>query len=235
MKKLVLAMLLMFVLSGLTFAETLFYDDFEGKIKNNWVFADAEGKGVWEITKLDGKGVFKATSIGAWTGAAVDGVASLKDNNEIWATCKFRAEQGIQSCNELGLLTNPESLSGNWYLSTCEGGSEIGIDEAAVAWHGRIPFKWELDKWYSIKIMVEKGGTFYGKMWAEGDKEPDKWMTQENLASHLDEDGVGFVSYHCITYFDDVVVATSEGSLVPMMVSPEEKLAVCWGKVKIGQ
>ena len=83
--------------------------------------------------------------------------------------------------------------------------------------------------------MVEKGGTMYGKMWAEGDKEPSKWMTQEKLTSHLDEDGVGFVSYHCITYFDDVVVATSEDSLVPMMVSSEGKLAVRWGEVKIGQ
>ena len=232
MKTLGLIVLLMFVFSGFATAKMLFFDDFEDKAKGDWVFSDLEGKGVWEVTKLDGKGVFKVTSTNAWTGATVDGVASLKDYDEIWATCKLRAEQGIQSCNELGLLTNPDVLTGNWYLSTCEGGSEIGIDEAGVAWHGKIPFVWELDKWYNIKIMVSKDGNIYGKMWAEGDKEPNKWLTESKLTSHLDEDGVGFISYHDITYFDDVIVATSEETLLPMAVSPDNKLAICWGKVK---
>ena len=130
------------------------------------------------------------------------------------------------------MLTDPSVLSGNWYLSTCEGGNEIGIDEAAIAWHNRIPFKWELEKWYVIKIMVSKDGMMYGKMWLEEDEEPDEWLTQADLASHLDQDGVGLVSYHCITYFDDVIVATSEESLTPMAVYPKSKLTATWGELK---
>jgi len=223
--------LFMMAFCGSAIAGTLFVDDFEVKAKK-WVFSDIEGKGIWEVTKFEGKGVFKVTSIGAWTGATVDGVASLKDHDEIWAICKFKAEQDIGSCNELGLLANPQVLIGNWYLSTCEGGNEIGIDEAGIKWHGRIPYKWELDKWYNMKIMVSKDETMYGKMWLEGDAEPKEWLTQEKLTSHLDEDGVGLISYHCITYFDDVIVATSEEALTPIMVSRKEKLTISWGKLK---
>ena len=213
-------------------AETLFVDDFEGGTKGKWVFADLEGKGKWGAAKFEGRGVFKVDSIGAWTGATVAGVASLKDHDELWATCKFKCEQDIGSCNELGLLTNPKELRGNWYLATCEGGGEVGIDECGVAWHGRVPYKWELDKWYNMKIMVSKDKTMYGKMWPEGGDEPSKWLTQETLTSRLDEDGVGLMSYHCITYFDDVIVASSEESLVPKAVSPKGKLAVSWCKIK---
>ena len=215
-------------------AKTLFFDDFEGGTKGKWVFADLDGKGKWETATFDGRGVFKVDSNGAWTGATVDGVASLKDYDELWATCKFRAEQEIGSCNELGLLTNPEALSGNWYLSTCEGGSEVGIDECGVAWHSRVAYKWELDEWYNMKIMIAKDDTMYGKMWPEGEDEPAKWLTQEKLTSHLDEDGVGLMSYQCVTYFDDVVVASDEQSLTPKSVLPKGKLAVSWGQIKSG-
>jgi len=195
------------------------------------VFADLEGKGKWEAAKVEGRGVFKVDSTGAWTGATVDGVASLGDYDELWAICKFRVEQNIGSCSELGLLTNPETLSGNWYLATCEGGSEVGIDECGVAWHGRVAYKWELDQWYNMKIMVSKD-TMYGKMWPEGENEPSKWLTQETLTSHLDEDGIGLMSYHCTTYFDDVIVASDEKSLVPKAMSQKGKLAISWCKIK---
>lgn len=230
------SLIILLLLVSFTFsvanAETLFVDDFEGGTKGKWVFGDLEGKGKWEAAKFEGRGVFKVTSIGAWTGATVDGVASLKNYDELWATCKFRAEQDIGSCNELGLLTNPGNLTGNWYLSTAEGGNEVGIDECAVAWHGRVAYKWELNKWYNSKIMVSKDKTMYGKMWPEGENEPSKWLTQEKLTSHFDEDGVGLMSYHCITYFDDVIVASSEESLVPKAVSSKSKLAISWGKIK---
>ncbi|MBM3210803.1 hypothetical protein FJZ33_01185 [Candidatus Poribacteria bacterium] len=229
--RLILTLLVLFVFVSFAGARTLFFDDFEGKAKGNWVFTDVEGKGTWEVTKFDGKGVLKAASINAWTGATVDGVASLKNHNEIWASCMFLCEQDITSCNELGLLTDPKTIPGNWYLSTCEGGNEIGIDEANIAWHGRIPFKWELGKWYRMKIMVSKD-TIYGKMWLDKDKEPDKWLTQAKMTTHLEEDGVGLISYHCITYFDDVIVATDEKSLVAMAVSSGNKLAVAWGSIK---
>jgi hypothetical protein len=82
-----------------------------------------------------------------------------------------------------------------------------------------------------MKVMVSKDGTIYGKMWPEGDQEPDEWSTEAALASHMDEDGVGLTSYSCITYFDDIIVAAAEDSLV-MAVSPRKKLTVTWGVLK---
>ena len=45
MKTLGLIVLLMFVFSGFATAKMLFFDDFEGKAKGDWVFSDLEGKG----------------------------------------------------------------------------------------------------------------------------------------------------------------------------------------------
>jgi hypothetical protein len=176
-------------------AKTIFVDDFEGETKGDWVFFDLEGKGIWEVVDFEGRGVFKVNAIDAWPVATVDGVASLADYDKIWATCSFMVEEGIESCTELGLLINPDNIPGNCYFATCEGGNEVGIDEATLAWHGRVPFKWGLGIWYKMKIMVSNEGTLYGKMWKENEDEPAEWTTQEALASHLDEDGVGLGVY----------------------------------------
>jgi len=83
MKKLLIFFILVLGVFSIADAKTLFIDDFEGKVKGDWGFTDAEGKGVWEVAKVDGRGVFMVTSIGAWTGACVDGVASIKNYDEI--------------------------------------------------------------------------------------------------------------------------------------------------------
>ena len=228
-----MALFIMFVFLGIANAKPLFVDDFEAGLSDDWIISHLDGQSVWEVVDLDGNSVLKVDSTGAgWTGATVDEVASIGDYDELWATCRFMAEQDIGSCNELGLLTIPDALSGNWYLSTCEGGAEIGIDQCAVSWHSRVGYTWKLDQWYNMKVMVSKAdGTIYGKMWPEGDDEPEDWNTQATLSTHLDEDGVGLMSYNCVTYFDDVIVASAEDLLV-MMVSPKGKLAVVWGAVK---
>ena len=222
----------MFALLGMANAEPLFVDDFEAGLSDDWVIGHLSGQSEWEVVDLDGNSVLRVDSTGGgWTGATVDALASIGEHDQLWATCRFMAEQDVGSCNELGLLTNPDTLNGNWYLATCEGGSEIGIDECNVAWHNRVSYPWELNQWYNMEVMVSKDAIMYGKMWPVEDNEPEDWNTQETLASHLDEDGVGLMSYNCISYFDDVIVAPAEDSLV-MMVSPEEKLAVTWGAMK---
>ena len=227
--------LLLFAGFSIAFADTLFSDDFEGGLKDYWVVTDIDGEGKWEVVVEAGNSMLKVDALsGAWTGATVDSIASLKEYGQLWATCRFKAEQDIGSCSELGLLSNPDELKGNWYLATCEGGKEIGIDECGIAWHGRVPYEWKLDQWYNVKIMVSsKDETLYGKMWAEGEAEPEDWLTQEILTSRLDEDGVGLMSYNAITYFDDVIVATSEESLVTTSVDMTGKLSMTWGKIKL--
>lgn len=220
---------------NIAFADTLFGDDFESGLASYWVVTDIDGEGKWEVVVEDGNSVLKVDALGgAWTGASVDSIASLEEYDELWAACRFKAQQDIGSCSELGLLTNPNELNGNWYLATCEGGQEIGIDECAIAWHNRVSYEWQLDQWYNMKIMVSsKDETLYVKMWAEGETEPEDWLTNEVLTSHLDEDGVGVMSYNTITYFDDVIVATSEESLVTASVDMTGKLSMTWGKIKL--
>jgi len=226
------ALFTMFILMGIANAKPLFMDDFEAGLSDDWVINHLDGQSQWEVVDLDGNSVLKVDSTGGgWTGASVDAVAGLGTYDELWATCKFMAAQDIGSCTELGLLTNPDELNGNWYLATCEGGAEIGIDECSIVWHNRVPYPWELDLWYNIKIMVSKDGVMSGKMWLVDDDEPEDWNTQETLATHLDEDGVGLMSYNCISYFDDVIVAPAE-DLLAMAVLPGEKLAITWGMVK---
>ncbi len=225
--------ILLFAGFNIAFANTLLVDDFESGL--NWVITNIDGEGKWEVVVEDGNSVLRVDALGgAWTGATVDAVAGLNEYDELWATCRFKAEQDIGSCSELGLLTNPDELGGNWYFATCEGGQEIGIDECGIAWHGRVSYEWKLDQWYNMKIMVSsEDETLYCKMWAVGEAEPADWLTQEILASRLDEDGVGLMSYNTITYFDDVVVAASEESLNPTSVDMTGKLSTMWGKIKL--
>lgn len=225
---------LFFVAFNIAFAETLLFDDFESGLEEYWIVTDIDGAGKWEVIAEDGNSMLRVDALGdAWTGATVDGIASLEEHDALWATCRCKVQQDIGSCSELGLLANPDDLGGNWYLATCEGGTEIGIDECGIAWHARVPYEWALDRWYNMKVMVaSQDNTLYAKMWAEGEAEPEDWLTQETLTSRLDEDGVGLMSYNAITYFDDVIVATNEESLTTS-VDMKGKVSMTWGKIKL--
>jgi hypothetical protein len=74
---------------------------------------------------------------------------------------------------------------------------------------------------------------YYGKVWPDGKDEPKDWLTQTNITSHLDEDGVGFGVDTNEVSFDDLIVADDEDSLV-MAISSKEKLPITWGKIKCG-
>jgi len=215
-------------------AEVLFSDDFEAGLQDYWVVSHLDGEPAWEVVVEDGSSVLKVdASGGAWTIASVDSVASLGENDELWTTCKIKLAGSIDSCGELGLLTIPDEPNGNWYLATCEGGQEVGIDECAVVWHSRTSFEWGLDTWYNMKVMVSGDGVMSGKMWPEGGDEPMDWLTQETLATHLDEDGIGVAAYNAVIYWDDIIVSTDESSLVIAAIDASGKLPAIWGSIKL--
>lgn len=208
----------------------LYSDDFEGGLNKDWTFADLEGKGKWEVVQEKGNKVLKVDATGAWSGASVDKVASLKAHKELWATDRVKVEAATGEI-ELGLLTNPTVLNGNWYLDL-RIGQDLMIDEAGVLANSPVaPVPIQAGKWYRMKIAVIKE-TFYGKMWAEDEAEPKDWMLNAKVTSHLDEDGAGVLAYHTIAYFDDFIVADSEDSLAFLAVSPKERLTTMWGRIK---
>jgi hypothetical protein len=225
-----LFMLLMFIVFGSAGAKPLFFDDFEGGLSEQWIFGDLEGKGKWEVVDDKGNKVLKVDATASWSGASVDKVGSLKEYDELWATDRVKVDAATGEI-ELGLLTNPEELRGNWYLDL-RIGNDLMVDECGITAHNPVaPVPIEDGKWYRMKIAVIEE-TFYGKMWAEDETEPKDWMINAAITSHLDEDGTGVMVYHTVAYFDDIIVADSEDSLTPLAVNKNGQLSIVWGTIK---
>ena len=222
-----------FLLSTFTVAnaEMLFADDFEGGLSKDWVIANHNGDGKWKVSSEDGNKFLQKTG-GAWTIISVDGIASLADHKEIWATARIRCDSGPKDeGTEVGLLINPEVPQGNWYFTVRAQSGQAGFDELAVSWHSLTPYEeWEVGEWHLIKIAIINE-TFYGKVWPDGKDEPQDWIASIKLTSHLDEDGVGAGTDTIEVSFDDFIVADSEDSLV-MSVSSKDNLPITWGKIK---
>lgn len=232
MVKILSVLLCLTLVTGFAIADTIFRDDFEGGTHGDYTVVNVGGEAIWEVVKLDGNSVYKVDGpAGVTCYSTIDGIADPKKYPEIWACVKFKSEDsGIgKGCAELGLLSDPENpFEGNWYFSTIEG--DVGIDESWIAWHSRVPYAWDVGVWYNMKVAFI-GGELYGKIWPVDNDEPADWNTSEVITTHLEEDGVGLSVYENITYFDDLIVADSEGALT-MAVSPKEKLTSTWAEVK---
>jgi hypothetical protein len=87
------------------------------------------------------------------------------------------------------------------------------------------PFQWELDTWYNLKVTAE-GERF--------------WFYVDNrLMIHYTDDtypkgkvGIGSAHVGTTAHFDDFSVTGDDVPDLDLSVSPEEKLATTWGKVK---
>jgi len=211
--------------------DTLFSDDFEAGLGNMWVFSERGGEGDWNVVKENGNGILQKTG-SSWTIISVDGVGGVSDGKEVWATARIRCDvAAADEGTELGLLTNPDDSSGNWYFTVRAISGQAGFDELSKTWHALVPYPdWSVGEWHRVKIAVIDG-VFYGKVWSDGDDEPGDWISQIELTSHLEEDGVGFATDTNEVSFDDLIVGDSEDSLASA-VDPGDKLSVAWGKVK---
>lgn len=227
-----LAVLILFICgASISIAEMLFSDDFEGGLKNIWIFSERGGKDAWNVAKDGNNSVLKKTG-NSWTIISVDGVAGVKSGKEVWATARIRCDvAAADEGTELGLLIDPANSTGNWYFTVRAITGQAGFDELGVAWHELIPYAdWKVGVWFKVKVAVI-GDIFYGKLWPDGQKEPADWTNKTTMTSHLDQDGVGFATDTNEVSFDDLIVGDSEDSLV-LSVDPKEKLSVVWGKIK---
>jgi len=48
-----------------------------------------------------------------------------------------------------------------------------------VAWGNSYAFAWQVGTWYWFALRQE-GGVLYGKVWADGEAEPEGWMFQQD-------------------------------------------------------
>jgi len=209
-------------------AKPIFVDDFESGFSDSWIITDG---GKWEV-KSEGGNHFLQKTGGEWCIASVDNVGGLKEHKELWAVARTRVD--VAAANEgaeFGLLINPDIKQGNWYFTIRAQSGQAGFDEMGVAWHALVPYdSWKVEKWHQVKIAIIDE-VMYGKAWPDGEDEPKEWLTQTDVTTHLDEDGVGVGTDTNEVSFDDIIVADSEENLT-LAVSPKEKLPITWGKIK---
>ena len=213
------------------YSETLFSDDFEAGLQDIWVFSERGGEGDWNVIEENGNNVLQKTG-SSWTIISVDGVGGVEGGKEVWATARIRCDvAAANEGTEVGLLIDPANSKGNWYFTVRAQSGETGFDELAVAWHDLVPYPdWSVGDWHRVKIAVI-GDILYGKVWLDGGDEPEDWISQTQLTTHLDQDGVGFATDTNEISFDDLIVANSEDDLI-LAVDPKAKLSVTWGRIK---
>jgi outer membrane protein assembly factor BamB len=78
-----------------------------------------------------------------------------------------------------------------------------------------IPFAWEPDKWYTMKLRVEQAGDkaiARGKVWPQGEKEPDAWTIELEDAMPNSSGNPGLFGHSLVTpykseiHYDNVLV-----------------------------
>ena len=212
---------------------TLFSEDFENGLRDIWVFSERGGQDDWNVVEQDGNHILQKTGT-SWTIISVDDVAGVEGGKAVWATARIRCDAATKNeGTELGLLINPANSNGNWYFTVRAQSGEAGFDELNLAWHDMVPYPdWSVGDWHRVKVAVIDS-IFYGKIWKDGEDEPADWISQTQLTSHLDQDGVGFATDTNEVSFDDLIVADGEDGLI-LAVDPQAKLSVTWGRIKDG-
>ena len=79
--------------------------------------------------------------------------------------------------------------------------AELRIDE-------RVPFEWEPDVWYTLKLRVDRDGertTIRGKVWQRDDAEPADWTITTEDPVPVDRGSPGLIAYSPADVFYDNV------------------------------
>jgi outer membrane protein assembly factor BamB len=130
---------------------------------------------------------------------------------------------GTRNMPDAGVIANRYSLilGGNhqMLLINSWSGALPKEGQAGAALYASIPYSWDPDKWYHLKLSVEandKGAQIRGKVWPKGEQEPEKWAleledTQPNL-----EGSPGLFGESLVTpikseiYYDNIVVSPNK-------------------------
>jgi hypothetical protein len=91
--------------------------------------------------------------------------------------------------------------------------------QAGASLFTAMPYTWEPDKWYHLKLSVEKndkGALVRGKVWPKGDKEPEKWALSLEDTVPNTEGSPGLFGESLVTpikseiYYDNIVVSPNK-------------------------
>lgn len=150
----------------------------------------------------------------------VDGIGS-----DLTAWAKFRIiDMASDKEGRVGLVTHCKGGGDNdnkWAALLSSG--KFKLLHEWVAWVAEVPFTYEKDTDYIMKLMVIDN-KLSAKVWKDGENEPVKWMVESIFPSQQNEKGLGF-------YFANAVVELDEITAVENSDLPVE---LVFGRVKPG-
>jgi len=230
-------------------AETLFFDDFQDGVIDDVYVLDApkthlENDPIW--AEEDGVLKQKEPRPGDETYAII--ANDIEFPPVITVQAKVRLDSWVDGdgarCG-LGLRNNPDIGQGLSLLFHQDQGRIQFLSDQA-SWGIQATFTWEVGTWYWFKFLVDEDDNLLGKVWADGEAEPDDWMLEQHIGftgadrsiaggyqfAALNASGtdVGRAGENTIS-FDDVEVY-DEGGPSPQAVNPQAKLTTTWGELK---
>jgi hypothetical protein len=215
--------LILFLMITSTWAGTLI-DDFNDGDMEEWI---KEGEGIWRIK--NGELVLKP--VNSPFGFAIG--ETTWENYTVSVKVKIVEHQATPGWTEGAGLSLRYSPQWNAYYFTL---ATLGISPKraqAVYTQGNFmglhfefkPFEWELDTWYNLRVTAE-GEQF--KFYVDD----ELVLEYEDNVHPTGQVGVGLAYTKTTAHFDDFVVSGDDVPNLNYSVSPKDKVAGTWGKIK---
>jgi outer membrane protein assembly factor BamB len=176
------------------------FDDIEGKARPHWI-----GAGRYQVTELEGQKVLEKPVAASGLLRSNLLIGPYYANNytiqaEVMGGQKGRRRTDVGMLNTgyfLDLLGNSQKL-------------EIRSWSAVMRMAVTIPFEWDMQTWYVMKLRVDSAdgkAQIKGKVWKKGDPEPDAWTieAEDSMANRMGAPALQAYSPASV-YFDNVVI-----------------------------
>ena len=217
--------------SGISIAETLFYDDFEdGKIDAAWEFIHGD----W----VEENGVLSQLDADAGIDPVAKAIIQDKDYlGELTIQAKVRVDKWSGSDPARGgvaLRTDVSNGHGFNLLFRAPSGQLWFLDDFVV-WGNSVPFDWEEGEWYYFQMYIDEKDEMSGKTWADGTAEPEDYMLDQEGWIGRSPDGppgLNGGNTGSAMSFDEVEVWDAQGPTPKAVFMSSEKLTVTWGSLK---
>ena len=190
-----------------TFPPLPWGEDFEsvqGRGRSWWL-----GAGRYQVSELDGSKVLEKPPAdqGLLRSKLLIGPSDLS-NYTIQA--EMRGGQERRRKTDGGLINSGYELD----LQGVGQKLQIRSWAAVLRMAETIPFEWEMDKWYVLKLRVdtdEEKALVRGKVWPKGEPEPDEWTitAEDPLPVRFGAPGIQAYSPASI-YFDNVTITVNQ-------------------------
>ncbi|HUP25293.1 MAG TPA: PQQ-binding-like beta-propeller repeat protein [Thermoanaerobaculia bacterium] len=188
------------------FGDLPFHEDFEsvtGRGRPWWI-----GAGRYQVIEMDGGKVLEKPlpASGLPRSALLIGPPGL-ENYVIQAD--VRGTQQGRRRSDVGVINNGYMLD----LKGVRQELEVKTWEAEKRIAVAIPYTWDVDTWYTIKLDVEHGpdkAVVLGKVWKRGEPEPAEWTVRTEDPIPVKSGAPGLIAYSPASAFFDNVHVTPD-------------------------